>query len=619
VGTRHDVSGVPLQGGYIAKLCPVRAQNDALRPCEPLQTSPILERRFERGRDFELAILDRLKEAHPDLVVIDEHGVEAEAVTVAAMEQRAPAIFGGRLPSDTVGRRVGKPDLLVRAPVGYRAVDVKHHRTLEPRDKDRIARCSELRTPFLETATDDQDFSSRKRREDVLQLAHYQRMLEAAGLHADTRWGGIIGVEGRVTWHDLDAPLWRTPSSSGKQKHRTTMEVYDFEFDFRLDIIAVAQQHLLDPTVDPLLVPVKIGECGECPWWVHCGPQLEAGAGDVSLLPKIGWKPWSIHRDHGTNDRAALAQLDHRTATLVGAGIDVATLMAAAHTAESTTAVEDIIGGRRPAQVARLKEAGVHTATDVLELDAQTASYSGSSLTSLAEQIDQARAALGLHPVYRRRGVEKLAVPRADVEIDIDLENIEEGVYLWGALVTDRVGVGVQTGYQSFVTWEPMDESAEVDTFRGFWTWFTELRQHMERVGRTLCAYCYNAGAESTHLRRLGLLANAEHEVEAFLKSEEWVDLLRVVSSQLITGGGLGLKSTAPLAGFQWPVEDAGGDESMLRYDAAVTGENPREREVARRWLLDYNRGDVAATLALREWMDHQATSLPSVAEIATV
>lgn len=615
MSTRYDISSVPLQGGYVAKQCPVRAQNETLQPGNLLEPSAVLQRRFERGRRFETEVVAGLLAAHPRAAVMGgTDAAEAEAATVAAMQAGTPLILNGRLPSDPAGRRVGKPDLLVKAAgAGYRAVDVKHHAALSSaagRDSDKPAPCAELDRPWLEDAMADPAAILRKHKGDLLQLAHYQRMLEAARLAgAGGRCGGIVGTERRVAWHDLDAPIWRTPSSTGKTKLRSTMEVYDFEFDFRLDVIAIARQHLADPSVEPLLVPVRIGECDECPWRDHCRSQLEAGPGDVSLIPRIGWREWRMHQERGVTNRAELAALDPRTARLAAAGVDVPDLLARVDGLPDTSPLASIVGlSGRPAQLASLEDAGVTLVGELSTLSTRTAAYG--RVSSLPEQIDRARAALGPAPVYRRRGVGALSVPRGDVEVDIDMENVEEGVYLWGTLLSRG---GDEPIYQALVTWEPLTSEEQTRNFLDFWSWISKQRDSAALAERSFRAYCYSESAENRFLRECGAAGGVLEEVEAFIGSDEWVDMLQVFDSRLITGGPGGLKVVAPLSGFAWSVEDPGGGDSMLRYDEAVGATTSEERERARDWLLRYNRGDVEATLSIRDWMQARGEAIPPI------
>jgi len=53
----------------------------------------------------------------------------------------------------------------------------------------------------------------------------------------------------------------------------------------------------------------------------------------------------------------------------------------------------------------------------------------------------------------------------------------------------------------------------------------------------------------------------------------------------------------------------------MIRYDQAV-GTGPGPAGAARDWLLAYNRNDVEATRALREWLGHEATGCPSIEDL---
>ena len=632
VATRYDVSAVPPQGGYPAKQCPVRAQWDTIRPADPLPPTPLVQRRRALGIAFEREVVADLLTSHPGACVIPvtDHSDPAgkasrEAATLRAMRTGAALIIGGRLPADVPGRRVGEPDLLVAAPgtgrIRYRPVDVKHHRTLRSAAGDQPATCSPLDRPGRENATPNQSATARRRRDDLLQLAHYQRMLEAIDLAAgDGRFGGIIGTEGVVTWYDLDAPSWHTPSSVSRRQPRSTMAVYDFEFAFRLDIIAVATRHLADPAVRPLVVPVRISECDDCPWWSWCGPQLRSGAGDVSLVPGIGWRAWRIHREHGVTDRAALAALDYRTASLVAGGVDLRPVLAAVDTQPDGTALADLGDPPGPRQLATLATAGIATIGDARTLSARTASYCDAPMRDLGKQIDQARAALGDSPAYRRRGVDQVVVPRGDVEVDVDMESTEDGVYLWGTLVTIRAGTAAAgdlpapPGYRAFASWDPLSEQAEDEVFTEFWHWLTSLRRTAAGAGFSFRAYCYNAAAENSQLRRIGDRLGRSAQVAEFTASADWIDLLAVFDRQIVTGGPIGLKQVAALCGFEWEVPDPGGANAVVRYDTAVDHSEPAAARAARDWLLDYNRSDVMATKALRDWLDNAASLCPSVA-----
>ncbi|MCB1251082.1 MAG: TM0106 family RecB-like putative nuclease [Acidimicrobiales bacterium] len=664
LNARLDVSGVPPQRGQVAKRCPVRAPWDALAaatevaeveargtatdtdtaapPGHPqaAPTPATITRRLELSDRFVADVVATLVEAHPDAVVVPAAPADERVdATVEAMAAGAPVIVGGRLPDDEEGRRRGDPAVLVAAGGGgYHPIEVALHRTLErPRSGAPITPVvSSLAAPWLQAAgplddvvarpgegADAEPLVAAKRKGDLLQLAHLRRMLEACGQAASSNVGGVIGTDGIVVWYDLDAPLWTTPSTSEGTKVRSTMAVYDFEYGFRLDVVATAQAHAADPSVPLLVVPVRIGECSSCPWWGSCRAELEARH-DVSLLPRFGWNRWKRHRERGVATIADLAGLDHRTAALVDQQVDVAGLLGAADDADAGLdddaplgpLVEAICGDGAEAAAAHLDAAGITTVGELRQLDRRAAAYTGVDVGPLAPSIDTARARLTEAPAMLARGRTAVAVPRGDVEIDLDLESTEAGVYLWGALVTDRAGTGLVTeGYLPFVTWDHLDHPAEVAVFEQLMDWLDGVQSALAAAGRSWCVYCFNDRAEAGELRRLAASPLASpgraDQVEALVRHPGWVDLLRVAQASIVTGGSMGLKALAPMAGFAWEDDDAGGEQSMGWHDLAVDAADPAVRDANRARLLTYNRNDVEATLALRRWMCAEAAGLP--------
>jgi hypothetical protein len=162
---------------------------------------------------------------HPGVTTIEvDDKTGRELATLTSMRAGAGIIIGGRLPTDLFGRRAGEPDVLVKdqRSTSYRTVDVKRHRTHDHALAGVEATCSALVAPGPEAAEARPGRWARKRRADLLQLAHYQRMLEAAGFAAPgPRLGGVIGVEEEVAWYDLDAALWLTPSSMAAMRSGT--------------------------------------------------------------------------------------------------------------------------------------------------------------------------------------------------------------------------------------------------------------------------------------------------------------------------------------------------------------------------------------------------------------
>lgn len=537
---------------YAARSCPVKTFNafDPTQPAPPLDES--LREAFQGGSDHRQIVLDALA-AVPGAVDLRED--RNPASTVAAVEADAPVIVWPRLPVDEKGQRKGSCDALIRDPASlvpaYWPLRAKPYRVVEKQMGAQDLRRSSLEDPAVLSVLPDRRYRT-FREGALLELVHAWRMLDAAGWAAEEPRVAVVGKERDdqpmvITWVDPRHKFIRTYSRTAGHKLRSPIERYDHELGFRLHVAESASTRTGVDDPEPVVRPIRVKECEWCAWWQVCRPKMDDD--DLSL-------------------RISKAPLDVRELqTLLGLGIKT---------------------------VAQLAEADVDA---LLPYYLPFTGHRDGAEARLRQAANRARM-LARGVALERVSVDPIAVPRADVEIDLDIETADDGsTYLWGALVT---GVADQPTYVPFVRFAHLDDAAEAELVVEFSTWLVEMvRQYPD-----LRVYHYS-NYEVVHLDRLAKRTGHPMVQAAMdLVGEHFVDLYDYVRDNFVGVDGLGLKVVAIRgAGFSWRDEDPGGLQSQEWFNQSVDGEDAATRESARKRVLEYNEDDVRATLAVREWL----------------
>ena len=562
---------------YAARSCPVKTQNAFLPGLDRPELDESLQELFAGGASFKADVLRLIIDSAHGVVdcraLRDQpHDVQV-AATLAAMADGVQVIVGGLLPLDRQGHRSGRADLWVRGDdaqdggPGYQPVMVKLHRMLErqtPGPSHEPFPISALDDPSRAHALEVPGRALRlaSREADLLQLAHYWRLLGAAGrTSSGTPYGGIIGSDQipqlgnglGIAWVRLDAKQIRTFSrtaATGWTK-RSALERYDHEHGFRVKVATVAQRQTGSPDDPPLVVmPIRVRECDRCVWWQTCLPKL----GDDDLSLRIAKSPLDVR------EIAVLRRLGVSTLTDL-ASVELETLLPAY--------IPEV--AHRPGGEERLRIAA-HRAKLMV---------SGVEL----ERLDDS----------------PIDVPRADIEIDFDIEtSADDHVYLWGFLVKDT-RTDDEPLYVAFSDFSELTDSAERRLADEALTW---LRDLVETSGASVRVFHYSR-YEVLRIQRLADAFGRDPFAWASRFADEaFFDLFEVVRRHFFGTYGLGLKQVAHSgSGFSWRDDTPGGLNSQSWFADAVHAETDAARAELTQRVLDYNEDDVRATYALRQWL----------------
>ncbi len=549
---------------YAARSCPLKVHH-TFHPGLTRPALPTVPTRIAGGAEFAAGVLAQVLAGSGvvrDLRALNGEPSEVqEEACLAAMADGADVVLGGLLPRDWTAHRAGRPDLLVRDPAGgYFPGIVKFQRVVDPRKDELPYFSSELSDLPVRQESSGWRYRWHWRWNNTLQLAHLWRLLAASGHEAVSGpWALIVGNDEfagrgpRATWVDLSEPAVPPPPDQVAEAARagrsepvppvSALARYDHEFGLRVQLAEAAGA--VSPEDPPLLRPIVSYECGYCPWWAVCRPQLD----DDDLSLRINKSPLDAHE----------------ISVLRSAGVFTVRQLAASD-------LDLLLPGYLPLVAHR---SGAEERLRLAQRRSQL----------LLEGLELERTTSG-----------PIDLPSAELEIDIDIETSrDDRVYLWGFWVSDRNGGG---SYREFSSFTELDDAGERALARRAMAWLREL------VADTDALVFHYSDYEVVRLARLASVDDPDLHWGVEFARDHFIDLFGVVRQHFFGTNGLGLKVVASAgAGFSWRDEDPGGLNSMRWFDEAVHAEDGAARELARIRVLEYNEDDVKATWHLRRWL----------------
>ena len=530
----------------------------------------------EQGILHEANVLTYLKEHYPEMTILDKNlsDEDLQIATAAALldgtsriiynafiaetcEQEVSKATGHAIKTQT--NRASKPDLLIRIGTDARGVpqwapvDIKSHGAFDE---------SKTQSVYISDSTDlhpDKGIAQpgRLKEDDAIQIAHYVRHLELLGLMNENNWVGIIGRESaKCAWSQINTIQFGVGKTA-----RTALGIYDLNFAKALEIAENSYAQNTDHSIQVDVVAEvnndpKFG-CKACELRYVCQDEMysyDNNEGHVTLLATVTQKK----RDDNFPSISSIREL---------------------------------------------REA---TPANPFMAEAQ-----------IRANVWKSRKPVLLNPT------EPLVIPEFDIEIDIDLENSQAAIseefpgeefgvdrlYLYGFGVLDRTAskdwrkaeIGTFSNYDD-------NDLGELQVFLSMWNLLQEQIRGAESLGRTVGIFHYSQH-ENSWWRKLATRFAGQPGVPDLTTINTFIanymhDLYALTTRISFPTMDYSVKTIAKLAGFEWSVDAAGGDTSIVKYREAISKDQPDVvREAAIKWLDDYNRDDVRATFAVREYL----------------